>query len=154
MNSYILLISFILFALATPILLRGYFSREGFGNSILASMSAYPEALTEGGILNDYPHTGRKGVSNVTSQDVWWRYPIFDVGSYDQITNNLRFVDSPDDGRCTRVEFCETLYSDKQVKSNVVYPLPPVPNEPGKRIGYYNSPINLMTFENNDTNLY
>ena len=137
---------FILISIATYFF---YSKREGFQTQLLAESST-----SEGGLLDDYPHKKNTGVSNIVTEDVWQEYPIYQVGSYDQTTNNLKYIRNPDEGRCTRIEFCNTLYDDKKIPSNSVYPLAAVPNEPGKRVGYYRTPFNLLTFENKDNVLY
>lgn len=96
-------------------------------------------------LLSDsYPSTGRKTVNKNTYNDIWWYYPIFKVGSYAQITNNLRYRRNPDDGQCITADFCGALYNDAQVDTNVITPLPPVANAPGTRVNYYRTPHNLF----------
>jgi hypothetical protein len=73
------------------------------------------------------------------------KYPVFRVGSYEQITNNLRYWSNPDDGECIRADMCDALYKDKEVLSNVSQPLAPVPETMyGVRVNYYNTDQNLF----------
>ena len=81
---------------------------------------------------------GDNAVPDVEYQDVWWKYPVFQVGSYAQITNNLRSIKNPEDGQAMPSDFCGAFYGDRrQPESNYVLPLPPVPPGPGPRVGYF-----------------
>jgi len=118
---------------------------EGYSNFTLSEAGSFPSNVDTAALLYDeYPSTGRKTVSNNSYGDIWWYYPIFGVGSYAQITNNLRYRRNPDDGECRTAEFCGALYKDNQIASNIVTPLPPVPETPGTRINYYRTPENLF----------
>lgn len=78
-------------------------------------------------------------------QDIWWKYPVFRVGSYAQITNNLKYWENPDDGECIRADFCGALYENKKIRSNLSEPLPPVEFSPNEvRVNYYNADKNLF----------
>ena len=112
--------------------------RENFGNPTLEhSSGSYPNAL-DNSLLNTYPSTGNKGLSENTSSSIWWQYPIFKVGSYAQITNNIRYPKSPDEGTCMPASMCGALYQDIQNKPNSVYVLPPVENSKNrKRVNYF-----------------
>ena len=154
MKSHLFLLMILVLGLVGSALFakRERFSNYNHDNNLL--LGEFPKDVTDAGVLNSYPLTGNKVVSDINSEDVWYQYPIFEVGSYEQITNNMKYQESPDIGRCTRIEFCDAIYNDKQVKSNVIYPEPPVPNCHGKRIGYFRSPLNLLTFENPNNILY
>jgi len=86
-------------------------------------------------ILNSYPIQTDPQLKSVS--DIWKEYPIFSLPSFEQITNNLRYVKNPDDGTCTPPMFCNTFYKDIHNKSNIVCQLPPVPNGSGARVGYF-----------------
>ena len=97
-----------------------------------------------GDISNDYllngsfPLTGNKEITKNMYSDIWWNYPVFKLGSYAQITNNIRYPDNPDDGKCTPASMCDALYKNIKNKSNYVKELPPLnPNCNGVRIGYF-----------------
>lgn len=94
----------------------------------------YPTAVDKP-ILNSYPIQNNPQLKSVS--DIWKEYPVFSLPSFEQITNNLRYVKNPDDGSCTPPMFCNTFYKDKPNKSNVVCQLPPVPDGPGSRVGYF-----------------
>ena len=107
-------------------------------------MGKVPDSQTQVLVQDTYPSIGINQISKNTSNDIWWHYPIFKLGSYAQITNNLRYRRNPDDGVCVGAEFCGALYKDNQLASNIVTPLPPVPDTPGIRVNYYRTPENLF----------
>jgi len=120
---------------------------EGFsGNYDLTTPGAFPSSVNEA-ILDDYKKIGK----NITSKDnynqIWWKYPIFTLGSYEQITNNLRYRYNPDDGTCIRADFCGALYHDKKdTPSNIVTPLPPAQEGSGARVGYFRTEPNELYY--------
>jgi hypothetical protein len=157
MNKFILLIMFLLVSVLSPLLFIFYkdIMREKYTN-LGTIMGKYPisedNALLQYG--NSYPISGKNGVSNKNISDIWWYNPIFKEGSYEQITNNLRYRNNPDNGSCSRSEFCGALYKDNQVASNISTPLPPVKPSCGSRINYYYTPENLLTYRNVPSILY
>ena len=118
--------------------------RLGFTNYNLDNPGIYPLSDNLPILTDEYKYTGNKNVSNDSYSDIWWHYPILKFGTYEQITNNLRYYKNPDEGTCVRADFCGALYKDKQNKSNVIYPLPPVPAGPGPRVNYYRNSIDLL----------
>jgi hypothetical protein len=127
---------------------------EGFSNySLGAASGIYPSAQTEVLLQDSFPITGKNGVSKNGSNQIWYHYPIFEVGSYDQITNNLKYPNNPDTGRCMAAEFCGTLYKEKQMRSNYIKQLPPVNPDCGTRVGYFATYINMLPFRNDMANI-
>jgi hypothetical protein len=119
---------------------------EGFKTSTFAKTEGtYPISVDQA-ILNDYPLIGRNETSNDSYNDIWKDYPIFSLGSYKQITNNLRYHKNPDNGTCIRADFCGALYHNKKTKSNVIKPLPPAEEGAGARVGYFRSEPNELYF--------
>jgi hypothetical protein len=149
MNKFLFLILIIVLGLSLPILLNKLLNpSEGFSNYTLdLAEGEFPKSL-DTRMLSFYPSTGSLGISNNEAQESWWRYPTFKVGSYDQITNNIRYPNNPDVGTCTPDSMCFALYKNNQVASNYVKPLPPVPDCPGSRVNYYKTQPNMMTFSN------
>jgi len=98
-------------------------------------------------LTDSYKFTGNKRVNNTNASDIWWYYPIFTEGSYAQITNNLRYRRNPDDGECSRAEFCGALYKSNKNPSNVIIPLPPVSDDDGIRVNYYRTNSDLFINE-------
>ena len=118
--------------------------KEGYDNYRLANLGEYPVSVNVPILSGDYQYTGNKNVSDKNVSDIWWEYPIFKVGSYKQITNNIRYNRNPDNGICSRAEFCNTLYENEKNKSNIVTPLPPVCDGPGTRVGYWRTDENSL----------
>jgi len=121
-----------------------YMLLENFSNN--NSPGNYP-ASEDGPLLSkEYSFTGRKTVSNNNNSDIWWHFPIFKVGSYAQVTNNLKYRRNPDDGTCVRADFCGALYKDNQLETNISKPLPPAPLITGSstRVNYYTTDENLF----------
>jgi hypothetical protein len=84
---------------------------------------------------------------------MWWHYPTFTVGSYDQITNNIRYSNNPDLGSCMPGSMCGALYHDNQLKSNYVSQLPQVNPNCGTRVGYYSTNMNLLPYRTDMQNI-
>jgi hypothetical protein len=66
--------------------------------------------------------------------------------SFKQVTNNLRYVKNPDEGTCTRPEFCGAVYHSIKNKSNEIYPLPPAEEGQGARVGYFRTEQNDLYY--------
>jgi len=128
--------------------------KDGFTNYTLAGAEGdFPNALTDVLVQDTYPITGINGVSDESANEMWWRYPIFELGSYKQMTNNIRYPDNPDNARCTPANMCYALYKDKKIGSNIVEPLPPVNPTCGTRVGYFSTNKNLLPFRTNVANI-
>ena len=119
---------------------------EGYSNYNLANPGMYPKSEELPLLAASYPFTGRKQVSSNSYNNIWWNYPIFKVGSFAQVTNNLRYRRNPDDGVCIRADMCGALYKDNQLQSNIATPLPPAPAVTAEsvRVGYYLTDSNLI----------
>jgi len=142
-NKTIIFLSMVL----TMVVISSMAFKEGYANNNLELLPGTYPSSTELPILTDsFPFTGNKDVSRNTYSDIWWHYPIFRVGSYTQITNNLKYPNNPDVGQCRPAEFCGALYKDRQMASNISKPLPPAPSVSAGsvRIGYYTTPKNLF----------
>jgi hypothetical protein len=149
-------LSFLLFLIivALPLFYKQKFLNEGFSKYYLGSTNGiYPSSETDVLVQDTYPITGINSVSNDGSAQIWQSYPIFEVGSFEQITNNIRYPDNPDVGRCMPANFCGALYKDRHLKSNVIEQLPPVNPEFGTRVGYFTTDVNMLPFRNNESNI-
>jgi len=122
---------------------------ENYSNYNLGSTCSENDVL----IQDTFPITGINSVSDKQASDVWWKYPTFKVGSYAQITNNIKYPRNPDTGRCTPEDFCDALYKNRENKSNYVTPLPPVNPNDGTRIGYFTTDKNLLSFRTDVPNI-
>jgi hypothetical protein len=128
--------------------------KDGFSNFGLAyNAGNYPNAETDVLLQGVYPITGINGISNNTASNMWWNYPIFKLGSYAQITNNIRYPNSPDVGSCTPASMCGALYDKIKNKSNVVKPLAPLRPGCGTRIGYFITNKNMLPFRTDQQNI-
>ena len=105
-------------------------------------------------LQDSYPTTKKNGVSDDQGSRIWWHYPIFEVGSFNQFTNNLKFSNNPDTGRCMPADVCGALYKDYQLQSNYVFPLPParIPIK-GTRVNYFDTSINLLPYRQENANV-
>lgn len=119
---------------------------EGFKTSSFAKTEGeYPISLDKP-ILDDYPLIGKNEVSSDNASEIWWHYPIFSLPSFKQQTNNLRYRYNPDEGTCTRPEFCGALYHSIKNKSNEINPLPPAEEGTGARVGYFRTEPNELYY--------
>jgi len=122
-----------------------YLAKQRFEGFSL-SPGYFPKSVNQA-ILDDYPLIGKNETSNNNYENIWWHYPVFSVGSFEQITNNLKNWYNPDNGKCTRADFCGALYHDKKdVESNVITPLPPAEEGGGARVGYFRTEPNELYF--------
>jgi hypothetical protein len=121
-------------------------SIEGFKTRYFARTEGeYPVSVDQA-ILDTYPLIKKNEVSNDSASTIWWHYPIFSLPSFKQQTNNLRYRYNPDDGTCSRPEFCGALYHSIKNKSNEVYPLPQAEEGPGARVGYFRTEPNELYY--------
>jgi hypothetical protein len=156
MKDSIFLILILVLALVPPIYSK---MTESFKNkkesfTLGSTDGIYPCSQTNVLVQDTYPITGINSVSDESGSKMWWRYPIFEVGSFKQMTNNIRYPNNPDDGRCTAADFCFALYKDKKMGSNIVTPLPPVDPNSGTRVGYFATDENLtLPFKTNVPNV-
>ena len=155
MNQILFLVLIIVLAIALPLFFKFSNTFEGYSNySLAGTMGNFPQAQSEVLVQNTYPAIGKNELSDNTSSDIWWHYPIFKLGSYEQITNNIRYPHNPDEGTCMPASICGALYHDKFIKSNYVEPLPPVNFKcDGPRVGYFNTDINLLPFRTDIANI-
>jgi hypothetical protein len=144
MNQIIFLLMLIILALGLPLVFNFSPTFEGYSNyKTSQAIGGYPNAQTQVLVQDTYPPIGKNELSNNTANDIWREYPIFTLGSYEQITNNIRYPDDPDEGTCMPASMCGALYEKKKIGSNVVNPLPPASNS-GTRIGYFTTDEQLV----------
>jgi len=162
MNQIVFLFLILILAIGLPLFFKineSYKNRENYinynkgDNNLDESYGAYPSAQTDVLLQDTYPRSNLNGLSNKTASNIWWRYPTFQLGSYDQITNNIRYSNSPDNGRCTPASMCDALYTEKQLHSNYSKILPPVNPDCGTRVNYFTTDVNLLPFRTNMENI-
>jgi hypothetical protein len=149
LNSFIFLIIIIAAALYLGPLIEGFkiegINIEGINIEGINTEGKYPLSVDQA-ILNDYPLIKKNEVSNASASTMWWHYPIFLEPSFKQITNNLRYRNNPDDGTCSRPEFCGALYHSIKNKSNEINVLPLAEESPGARVGYFRTEPNQLYY--------
>ena len=148
-HKYVKIMIVVIIICITLYLVNKIYKKQGFQNYNLANPGSYPRMDTVPLLANDYRYSGRKTVSNNNYDQIWWHYPSFGVGSYRQLTNNLKYYKNPDEGTCIRADFCGALYGNKKTKSNIITPLPPTPVSPNPRVNYYNTDINAFPHTTN-----
>ena len=157
MNQILFLFLILVVSLGIPIILNTrnpLEMLEGFSNYTLAGANGqYPSAQTSVLVQDTYPAIGKNQLSDNTAADIWREYPVFKVGSYEQITNNIRYPDQPDDGSCMPASICGALYRKKYIGSNIVNPLPPVGVDCGTRVGYFDTDVNLLPYRTDMANI-
>ena len=92
MKQYAFLFVILVLSISLPFFFNLNNYIEGYTNYSLAkAIGDFPEALTNVLVQDTYPAIGKNQISNMTAADMWWHYPTFKLGSYDQITNNIRY---------------------------------------------------------------
>lgn len=146
MNQIVFLLLLIILALGLPLVFNFSNIYEGYSNySLDQATGKFPDAQTKVLVQNTYPPIGKNQISDNDASDIWWHYPTFELGSYAQITNNIRYPDNPDIGRCTPASMCGALYYDKRIGDNYIKPLPPVGTDCGTRVGYFTTNEQVIT---------
>ena len=143
-DIYFLSIVLVVIIISSFIVNKSMF-QEGYSNH-LANQGTFRTSESGPILLDSYPSTKKNTVSNNNYDSRWQDYPVFGVGSFAQITNNLRYWKNPDESPCRTPEFCNALYNDKDIKSNISTPLPPAPavDDNNIRINYYTTNKNLF----------
>ena len=113
--------------------------KENFANYHLDEAVGGVNASQELLLQNSYLLTGNKEISKNDAYNIWWHYPVFQVGSYAQITNNMKYPNNPDDGTCMPASMCQTLYKNKQTSNHAHILLPVKEDANAVRVNYYNS---------------
>ena len=156
MNELLFLFIILVLAIGLPLffklsdLLK---NMEGYSNYTLdGAMGDVPKSQTEV-LVDTYPQIGKNQLSDNSAYDIWWHYPVFELGSYKQITNNIRYPNNPDEGTCMPASMCGALYHEKFLKSNYIEQLPPVNPDGGTRVGYFDTSENLLPFRTNMANI-
>jgi len=140
------LLLLIISALGLPFILNFSKLYENFSNySLNQATGRLPDAQTQVLLQDTYPPICKNEISTNRANDIWQHYPIFELGSYAQITNNIKYPDNPDIGRCTPASMCGALYHNKNVGDNYVKPLPPVSVDCGTRVGYFTTNEKVIT---------
>lgn len=156
MNQIIFLLIIIILSIGFSIIFKT--NVEGYSNYLLYQATGnVPDSQTNVLVQDIYRPIGKNQISNDTSNDIWRHYPSFQLGSYSQITNNIRYPNNPDEGTCMPASMCGALYHNTHTGNNYTQMLPPVNNDAGTRVGYFttdNQLIDSLPFRNNANILY
>lgn len=120
----------ILFILAMNYVYVGY--TEGLTNYGVYSCSQDNTILT-----NSYKKLTPQQLSDNNYENNYEIYNSFQVpmSSFNQVTNNKKLWDNPDNGLCSPSDFCNSLYSYTEYQPTLVQP----PTNQQVRVNYYNS---------------
>ena len=120
--------------------------RDGFANCNLEVKNENATSDNDLLVKDIYPPIGSNSISKNTSSSIWWHKPVFELGSYEQITNNIRYSNNPDIGSCTPASMCGALYHENQIHSNYSKILPQINPNCGRRVGYFDTQQNMLPF--------
>jgi len=86
-----------------------------------------------------YPAMTTNRVSDKNASDVWTEYPVSEMSSFAQETNNKRYWENPDNGTASRSEFSNAFYKNRDnTPSNAVPNIPPPRcGENARRVNVY-----------------
>ena len=154
MKQFMFLILLIILALGLPLFFNLSKSIEGYTKYTLAEANGnFPDAQTKVLVQDTYPPIGKNELSNKTSNDIWQSYPIVELGSYAQVTNNRRYPNNPDEGTCMPAGMCDALYYNKNTGNNNVQILEQLHPNCGTRVGYFDTNVNLHQFKTDMQNI-
>ena len=144
-NGIYFLLGLLIIVVISSFIINNSYFQEGYDN-YLANQGMLRTSESGPILADSYPFTGKKTVSDNNYDTRWKDYPVYEVGSYAQLTNNLRYWKNPDESQCRTPEFCNALYDDIQIDSNISKPLPPAPSVDNDniRVNYYTTNKNLF----------
>jgi len=125
---------------------------EGFRQMLMPN--DYPDSQTFPLLKCVFPLTDTTVISNNNSDFVGLHNAPTELSSFAQITNNVRYNNSPDNGTCTPAQFCGSFYKDYQNKVNASVPLTPVPYGLGARVNFVRNKNNLLQFNFKENVMY
>lgn len=139
---FLLLLILIVLAIRLPLIISKFYKNfEGYSNySLDQAIGAVPDSQTQVLVQDTYAPIGLNQLSNNGANDIWMEYPIFQLGSYDQITNNIRYPNNPDNGTCMPASMCNALYYDKKHVESYY----PQSEQVGTRIGCFTTENRLI----------
>ena len=113
LNTPINTILILFLALLIPIYFSIVAYKEGFLNKRDMLMPGnYPISDTQPVLYDDYPVKPNPEITKNNASQNWVDYPVY-PSSFKQITNNVRYWMTPDNGKCSPPEFCGTPYNAK-----------------------------------------
>lgn len=136
-KTEIILLAVVIIALVVNHFLHKTFyeNYEGMGIELLPGK--YPLSMDKPILVKDYPLKKHMAL-NQNTQNIWKDYPVFSSSSYAQRTNNVKYWSTPNNGTCSRAEFCGSMYANKKI--TIPPPPTPVPFDSDRvRVNYYAS---------------
>lgn len=101
------------------------------------SPGEYPRDTIHPLLYEDYP-LKKKHYNQVSKNNYSNNYPYYPIYSADSLNiNNVRYWKTPDNGQCSRAEFCDVLYDKKIIPDTKIYT--PQPEWGQQRVNYYES---------------
>jgi hypothetical protein len=90
-------------------------NKEGFVTTIDNNYGRYPCSVDQP-LLQSYPKKKNwKQLSKNTYEQNSLFQPMTKMSSYSQLTNNIRFWETPDESSCSPADFCNTIYNKKNI---------------------------------------
>jgi hypothetical protein len=142
MKTFVFFFTFLMVFVAFSLIItlfKKQLCNKSFSNYHLDEAIGGVNASQELLLQNSYTPTGNKEISKNDAYNIWWHYPVFEVGSYAQITNNMKYPINPDDGTCMPASMCQTLYKNKKTSNHAHILLPVQENINAVRVNYYNA---------------
>jgi len=130
--SYLSIVLLIMLSILLIIIIPRFFIfyKENFSN---LSPGEFPDSVSYPILKDDYPLKTPPQLSSLDSEQLYKYNPIY-LAKSDK-TNNIRYWKSPNNGKCSSAEFCNSMYNEK----NIV--IPGEPKNPGWddgiRVNYY-----------------
>ena len=93
----------------------GRVAAEAFENRVPLLPAGYPRALETNIVTPPFPAGDMDPAHWKGAGDNWFHEPVYALGSYAQVTNNVRYPSSPDNGSCTPPSFCGSFYAPGEV---------------------------------------
>tara|TARA_E500000178_G_scaffold111454_1_gene111252 strand:- start:251 stop:697 length:447 start_codon:yes stop_codon:yes gene_type:complete len=103
----------------------------------MKNMGLYPSSVDNPILKNDYLVKNNTQVSDNEYSDIYLDYPIFPAKS--SKINNIKYWRRPNNGTCSRAEFCGGIYEN--TKQEIPLPPNPPPWNNKTRVNFYD--INL-----------
>ena len=133
----IIYMKFLNYALLGLALLGMYYVFCGYTEGFITKLSGSEFIMENTDVLleDEYTVKGNAGLSENKYSDNSKKRSVSRVGSFEQVTNNVREWSTPDNGNCSTADFCDTLYVSKIVEEKSVVPQP---NDASTRVNYFN----------------
>ena len=96
MKSILFLFLFVVLCVVASLYNKNNFIEGYVTSAFNSTVGKYPLSQTEVLVQDTYPAIGKTQVSKENAYNMWWHYPTFKLGSYAQITNNIRYSNNPD----------------------------------------------------------